>query len=301
MPKGSTTGSELPADAIVVRSYEELDRYIRTLARGDLDLVLLVGRPGTGKSWRIRNAMDREAGAGGHLYVEGHAQPFGIYRGLWEHRDRPVVLDDVDRLYANPDCVRLLKPLCEAHIPKRLSWLSNATRVEDGPPARFETSSPVLLVANAWRSANANVRALEDRAIILSFEPSNDAVHGEAARWCTDPEVVALIGEHLRLVPHVSLRWYAKAQRLRAAGFADWRASLLQMMLGDRRLAVLSAVLTEPAYRTERARLEAFARQTGASRATYYRLKRRLQPGGPAAADGGRTIRPADEGRASAS
>jgi hypothetical protein len=51
----------------------------------------------------------------------------GLYQKLWDFRDRPVVLDDVDRLYADPVCVRLLKPLCGGGKAKRLSWMSNAT------------------------------------------------------------------------------------------------------------------------------------------------------------------------------
>ncbi len=35
--------------------------------------------------------------------------------------------DDLDRLYAAPDCVRLLKPLCNAVQGKRLHWLTNVT------------------------------------------------------------------------------------------------------------------------------------------------------------------------------
>jgi hypothetical protein len=38
-----------------------------------------------------------------------------------EHRNLPVVLDDLDKLHADADCVRLLKPLCNAEPIKRLT------------------------------------------------------------------------------------------------------------------------------------------------------------------------------------
>ena len=41
-------------------------------------------------------------------------------------------------------------------------------------PSTFTTSSNVILIANEWKSLNPNVRALEDRAIILHFNPSNE-------------------------------------------------------------------------------------------------------------------------------
>lgn len=273
----------VPREAITIHSYRDLDRYVAKVADQSLDLLLLLGGPGVGKTERVRRAVSDHCGDGA-LHVEGHAQPFGIYRGLWEHRDQPVILDDLDKLYSNPDCVRLLKPLCDSRSPKRVCWLSNATRSEDGPPGAFETTSPVILVANEWRTVNANVRALEDRAIIVHFRPSNAAVHQEVADWCADDLVYEFIGRHLGLVPHVSMRWYAKAARLRNAGFTDWQTSVLQMMLADRDLAIVAALQSDPTLRTDAERVATFKSRAGRSRATYYRLKKRLRLPSPGSA-----------------
>ena len=267
----------LPADAITVTAYEELDLYVGKVVDRALDLLLIIGRHGTGKSEQVRKMLDVDtAGERGVLYVEGHAQPFGIYHGLWLHRDRPVVLDDVDKLYANPDCVRILKLLCDTRPVKRISWLTNATVNGIGPPPAFETTSPVILIANEWRTLNANVRSLEDRAIIVHFDPSNESVHRRAGTWCEDMEVYTFIGAHLASVPAVSMRWYAKAQKLREAGFSEWRTLLLQMMLADRDLAVVASLLVDTAFHNDQQRVGAFNDRTGKSRATYYRLKKRL-------------------------
>jgi hypothetical protein len=57
-------------------------------------------------------------------------------------------------------------------------------------PSTFTTSSNVILIANEWKSLNPNVRALEDRAIILHFNPSNEELHRKVAEWFRDPEGV---------------------------------------------------------------------------------------------------------------
>jgi hypothetical protein len=79
----------------------------------------------------------------------------------------------LDKLYADGDCVRLLKPLCNTELTKRITWLTNVTLNASDVPASFTTNSNVILVANEWRTVNPNVRALEDRAIILHFDPPN--------------------------------------------------------------------------------------------------------------------------------
>ncbi|MCL2641836.1 MAG: hypothetical protein FWD53_13380, partial [Phycisphaerales bacterium] len=87
-------------------------------------------------------------------------QPFGLYCQLWEYRNRPVILDDLDKLYAHPGCVRLLKPLCNTVRKKTLHWLTNLTLGERVVPPSFSTTSNVILIANEWRSLNLNVRVV---------------------------------------------------------------------------------------------------------------------------------------------
>ncbi|MCC6427760.1 MAG: hypothetical protein IT435_13185 [Phycisphaerales bacterium] len=265
---------------IQLTAYTQLELYLSKFARGELGLVLLLGRHGTGKSESVRRTLgvSNRAGAPGErvLYVEGHMQPFGLYRQLWEYRDQSVVLDDLDRLYADPDCVRLLKPLCNTVREKRLHWLTNAIRNDGGPPSSFTTSSGVILIANEWKSVNPNVRALEDRAIILHFCPSNDEVHRKVRDWFDDAEVYDFLGRLMPLIPALSMRHYSKGSQLRRAGLADWRASLLQMVVPDSQVACVLAVQHDPVLHSEEDRVAKFTAATGASRATYFRLKSKL-------------------------
>lgn len=274
---------ELPREAITLTTYAQLDLFLRKFVTGELGLVLLLGRHGIGKSESVRNALTSAAGpeqgvpnVPPTLFVEGHMQPFGLYRQLWEHRNRPVVLDDLDRLYADADCVRLLKPLCNTVREKRLHWLTNLTLGEGVVPASFSTTSNVVLIANEWRSLNPNVRALEDRAIILHFCPDNDEVHRQVGQWLNDPDVYDFVGTLMPVVAAVSMRHYCKGSQLRRAGMENWRSHLLQMMLPDNRVACVIAVQNDPRLGSDQQRVVRFMAMTGASRATYYRIKAKL-------------------------
>jgi len=276
--------TELPREVIPLTTYSQLDLYLAKFAAGELGLVLLLGRHETGKSEGVKRAlrispMDTCPGetAEPHvLYVEGHMKPYGLYRSLWEYRDRLIVLDDLDKLYADADCVRLLKPLCNTEPAKRITWLTNLTLSASDVPASFTTTSRVVLIANEWRTLNANVRALEDRAIILHFEPSNSEVHRRVGEWFQDHEVYNFIACIMPYINALSMRHYWKGSQLRRAGLSDWRNSLLQMTLPDPRMACVVALQHEFALRSEREKVERFVTATGCSRSTYFRTKARL-------------------------
>jgi len=273
--------AQRPREVISLTNYTQLELYLAKFAAGSLGLVLLIGRHGTGKSECVRRSLagtidsppGDEDGYRSALFIEGHMQPFGLYRYLWEYRDQPVVLDDLDRLYADPDCVRLLKPLCNTVRQKHLHWLTNITMNDGGVPASFSTTSRVILIANEWKSLNPNVRALEDRAIILHFDPPNDEVHRRVGEWFDDLEVYEFIASIMDAIPAVSMRHYCKGSQLRQAGLHDWRTSLLQMVVSDPRAGCLIALQQDPSLTRERDRVAQFVMATGCSRATYFRLK----------------------------
>ncbi len=215
MPKRQRA-AELPREVIPITKYSQLDLYLGKFAAGELGLVLLLGRHGTGKSEGVRRALNISSSDGYTptegglqvLYVEGHMRPYGLYCSLWEYRDRVVVLDDLDKLYADAECVRLLKPLCNTERSKRVTWLSNMTLRGSDIPASFGTTGRVILIANEWRTLNPNVRALEDRAIILHFDPPNSEVHRRVGEWFQDHEVYRFIARILPSIKVLSMRHY---------------------------------------------------------------------------------------------
>lgn len=133
---------------IAVESYAELAQFTEAFAEGRLDLLAIVGRPGTGKSQAMRSALkDDDIG-----WIAGHASPFGLYRFLYDHRDEPIVIDDVDNLYADKKALAILKMACQTDAVKKVFWESRNRAIEEGEvPASFNTSSPTCLIANKWR------------------------------------------------------------------------------------------------------------------------------------------------------
>jgi hypothetical protein len=257
---------------LVVRTYEELDRYVRAFGQGHLGLLVLSGNPGLGKSHELKAALGSEV-----CVIEGNTTAFGMYLRLHAAADLPVLIDDVDSLYRDRDAVRLLKCLCQTDPIRTISWNSDArTLVKKNIPSQFQTTSKVAIVANEWQQSNKDVLALEDRGHLIHFAPDEAEVHGKVAKWFWDQEVFDYLGERLQLIQQPSFRHYIAAAELKQAGL-EWREAVLARCLGGK-LLVVAQLKASNKYATEEHRAKAFIDAGHGCRATYFNLAKKLPP-----------------------
>jgi hypothetical protein len=266
--------SKSPPDHVLhVRTFAELEEYARAFGDGHLNLLIVCGGPGLGKSRCVRSVVKNKA-----CWIDGNATAFGLYLEAYEHRNEPIILDDVDGLYRDRSGIRLLKSLCQSDAVKTLGWQSDSRTLESRNIShRFTTTSRVVMIANQWQSINADVAALEDRAHFLVFEPSAVEVHRQAARWFWDPEIFDFVAEHLHLAHRHSLRAYIQASELKQAGL-DWRQAILSRCLTGTALQV-AILKTSPVFTFEEERVRAFINSGAGCRATYFKYAKTLQKG----------------------
>ena len=262
-----------PAALLGIRlsTYADLEKVVTAFARGDLNLLILLGSHGLGKSQVVRQAM-----AGQACWLQGNTSPFGLYCQLWRNQNRTIVLDDIDGLYSNREGVRLLKCLTQTELQKTVSWQTDAaTLAREEIPREFRTSSRVTIITNEWKTLNRNVAALQDRGHLVIFEPGPLEVHQRTADWFWDQEIFDFIGERLHLITEPSMRHYVAAWELNQAGI-DWRSLVLSRCLSGKALLV-AQLKASPDYASEAERVRAFIARGGGSRATYFNLSKRLQ------------------------
>jgi hypothetical protein len=265
--------ADAPRDFKRIDQYAQLEKYMRAFAAGLLRFVLLIGPAGVQKSRMAHDAVGEDA-----CLLKGHATAYGMYEALYEFRDEPVVIDDLDNLYRDAEAVRLLKCLCDTEPRRRVSWHSQATTsARATAPPFFYTTSSVLLISNDWKTVTRHVGALEDRAHTLLFEPTALEVHLRTATWFRNQEVLDFVGNHLHLIDRPSMRDYVRADELQKAGF-DWRADLLERwgLCGARLL--VAGLKADASFATEEDRALAFVAQGGGCRATYFNHARKLAP-----------------------
>jgi len=261
----------LPSHAVHLTTFAELEPYVLAFRAGHLNLLMIFGPPGVGKSRSVRQALGNQV-----CWIGGQATPFGIYLQAYEHRNQPIVLDDVDGLYADRLGIRHLKALGQTERTKTVSWQTAApTLGQCSIPRQFTTTSRVVLIGNDWKTLNHDVAALEDRGHLLLFEPSPLEVHRQAARWFWNQEIFNFVANHLHLMAQHSLRTYCHAWELKQAGL-DWRQGVLGRCLTGVALAV-AKLRANTDFASEAERIRAFIQSGAGCRASYFRHAKKLQ------------------------
>jgi hypothetical protein len=262
----------IPPGARHLRNFEELDSYLVDFANGRYPFLWVMGRPGTQKTESTRGAMRGRA----HYYRKaGQLTPLQLFIDCYHHRGQPIILDDAEHLLDNPVGAKLISALGDTTREKLLCYSTTARALGDVPPT-FLTASPLCILANR-PTRHEDVRS---RGLTLCHDPTNAALHRAVARWYWDQQIFDWFGEHLTRLPPVDTRWYLQAYWDKLSQ-RDWRQIVLRTHAPARAACIIQDLEDNSAYptREDKARrfVELLGTDKGASRASYFRLRKRLE------------------------
>src|SRR5262249_26851157 len=81
--------------------------YVRGVARQYATGLYLFGRPGTSKTYTVRDVLDREVREI-YTYRRGHLTPLGLFEVLADHPDEVIVLDDLASIFRSEVALQVL-------------------------------------------------------------------------------------------------------------------------------------------------------------------------------------------------
>jgi hypothetical protein len=262
----------VPPGARRLRTYAELEGYISDFVQGRYPFIWIVGRPGVAKTESLKAAVRGHA----HLYRKGgQLTPAALYIDLYACRGQPVILDDAEHLLDVKVGAKLISSLGDT-TPAKLLTYSSTSRVLGEVPQSFHTTSPLCIIANRGTTHED----IQSRSVCLHFDPTNLEIHRAVGKWYWDQEVHDWLGTHLFRLSPVDARWYVVAAKDKEAK-RDWRQIILKSHSQKRAECVVQDLEEDPSCpsREDKARRfgEVMGDGKGASRPTYFRLRKRLE------------------------
>jgi hypothetical protein len=280
----------MPRNAELIRHFArlglEIKRFLDTPAQ---KLLIIVGPRGTGKSRAIEAVLARLRLDAFFLNCPG--KPWRFYMEMFHRADharypgRIIVLNEARPLFRNDRSVDLVKTMTEQRQVNKVQWgYSTPAEMRSGEiPDEFLTSARFIVICNSWPEDNPDMDAIRSRGTMLYFNPSAPEMHRHAGRWYQGRrDVFDFMGRHLAECEEPDLRYYEvaneKAEWAAKVGLPDsyWKDWVLSLaFVGPKKIAW--QLMNDPSFRNDNERAKEFARLSGKSERTFYRLRDELK------------------------
>lgn len=241
--------------------FEILEHFVDMVAHRTIPSAVITGQGGLGKTHTVlqtlkkaglTNLDDAEIGARfdeglsrrSFVVVKGFSTAKGLFRTLYENKDRVVVFDDCDSVLKDPVAANLLKAALDSYEKRVITWNAEGSfGGEDDLPKSFLFTGGVIFISNMpmykipqaliSRSMPADVSMSRNEIIerMGKILEAADFLRGfdiEHKR-----EALAFIAEnaHRPEVKEINLRTLINATKARATKPEHWKRLSLYAML----------------------------------------------------------------------
>jgi hypothetical protein len=170
-------------------SLDSLKTGMKLLMSNASNSLWVGGRGGTGKTVTVEKML-KDAGktdGEGYFKITGSASPAGIYRILFEHKDKILLFDDSDGALADVDSRNLFKAAADTGKRRKLSWMKAGKNYvdpsdydeeseDDTLPRFFDFTGKIIFISNLPLNKLDPDGALRTRGFIINVDPTNEEI-----------------------------------------------------------------------------------------------------------------------------
>jgi hypothetical protein len=146
--------------------YQYLAEFVDMTIDSIIPSVIICGEAGLGKSHTVleRFAKKGKRKEQDYVIVKGYSASKGLYKILWENRNKTIVLDDIDSVLKDDVSLNLLKAALDSYSERIVTW-NSVGFIDDGLPTSFEFNGQVVFITN--KSLESLDSAVKSRALAV--------------------------------------------------------------------------------------------------------------------------------------
>jgi RNase adaptor protein for sRNA GlmZ degradation len=151
-----------------------IDSVVQDAAKGNIKSVIVKGSPGSGKTFQIKQSLDK-AGYEYKTYSGGVKSLDDLIRILYNNADKDVTLvfDDFDSVLSKSDSANIFKAILQDSPERVITYVDVARdakkNMKDIPP-RFVFEPSIIFITNKTKMDSA----IESRSVVLDITLTND-------------------------------------------------------------------------------------------------------------------------------
>jgi len=233
------------------------------VAARDMKSAIVVGEGGLGKSYTVfsqlrKNGLtdlqDLEIGAStntansrtSYVVVKGYSTAKGLFRTLFENKNRLVVFDDCDSILRDDVAANILKAALDSYDRRIVTWNAESFGGEGDLPKSFEFTGAVIFISNLpmfkipqaiiSRSAPADVSMTRPEIITRMRQIVKGGEFLADIDMDIKEDALNFIAQHINnpQVKSINLRTLIAVATNRRCKPANWERLSLSMMMAAR-------------------------------------------------------------------
>tara|TARA_B100000925_G_scaffold23531_2_gene15965 strand:- start:7984 stop:8784 length:801 start_codon:yes stop_codon:yes gene_type:complete len=121
---------------------------------GDVKSLIISGPAGLGKSFTVEKALENwDPEEENHTVVKGYVKATGLFRTLWEYRNKGqmIVFDDSDSIFHDDTTLAMLKAVTDSTEKRKVSYLADYDMVDSESniiPRTFSFEGTIVFITN---------------------------------------------------------------------------------------------------------------------------------------------------------
>lgn len=263
------------------------NEFVKLVAEGFSNSLILIGKTATGKTWNTLKTLD-ETGTK-YIYHSGFTTPFSLYKFLYEHREGFVIFfDDTVGIISSDEALAIMFPaLWSTTGIRTVRWSTTSKRLKDIPDS-FAITSRIIFCMNEIPEATS-IKAIVSRCqrykLDFTYKQMIQIMY-EIAKT-VNPKLTK--DERFKIVDFISentdtstkdlnLRTQKKCEEIYLYSREhklDWQKLALELIKEKNDAVFIVKRLLDSGQSVDR-QIKEFIKTTGLSRATYFRIKKRL-------------------------
>lgn len=279
--KDGTLGPLVHSDNVTL-----MENYLDFIHKSEVHSLVIRSKAGLGKTHTVLSYLKNHGVD--TTYVNGWMTPLKFYMILYTNRNKTIVLDDCDNAFKNETFTGLLKgAVYEAKAGKRLVCYETTAKVlrDNDIPDWFEFTGKMIILTNELQvdTEDEHYNALASRTISLELKYTFDQIVAMSqeimdSRGLNQREkdrINEIINRNVSPVSEFNFRLLDRLIKMVQYDFANAETLYVCSIQENDELKLVYKLASS--HLTVKEQEQAFCNETGRSRMTFFRLRKRAE------------------------
>lgn len=150
--------------------FEYLQQLVRMILNGTAVSLIITGIGGAGKTYTVKGELLRRNlhKDQDFKYIKGFSTARGLYRTLFENKDKMLIFDDCDEILVDPSARNILKGVLDSYDEREVCWITKTS--DESLPDSFIFEGRAIFISN--KSQDSIDQAILSRSMCIDLTMS---------------------------------------------------------------------------------------------------------------------------------